>query len=385
MKKKPRALIDAFHLFQALTGIRTYTTQLLKGIEALDSEEIEYKIYPNWRWVNETQFLRGKVNVFKKVLNHVIYFCWKQVCIPLLILFKRIDVVITTDYLLPFFKFNAKSVTVVHDTFYWELKGKYNPLWRQYFITSIRLGLDSRTHIITTTEYITEKVKKHVTNRHELSVVYQAPNDLIRVENNSLDYQKIGLPMGAKYFLHVGIFEERKNLKLLIRSFAKLLENEFYEDFYLVLAGARGVGIFHDDFQNLVRLSKELCIVERVIMPGFVHSDDLDSLYRSSFAYVFPSKEEGFGIPIVEAMKTGTPLIVSNQPALVEVAKGAALVFELENEASLHDRMIELSDVETRSELIRNGHLRAQDFTREKFTDQFSEVIFKVVEKSISG
>ena len=70
IKRRPRVLIDSFLLIQALTGIRTYTTQLCTGLEALEQEEVEYVIYPNWRWLNETTFLRGKVNPFKKLLNH---------------------------------------------------------------------------------------------------------------------------------------------------------------------------------------------------------------------------------------------------------------------------------------------------------------------------
>lgn len=377
MKKKPRVLIDSFHLFQALTGIRTYTTLLCSGIEKADFEEVDYIICPNWRWLNRTSFLRGKVNIFKKVVNHVLYFFWKQCCLPILILVKRVDLIVATDYLLPYFKFGARGVAVFHDTFYWELKGNYNPVWRWYFLKSVHLGLNGNTEIIVTSNYIAEKVKKNVGNRIKLSVVYQAPKNLdnggeVRIDNNGL-----GIPDGSGYFLHVGLFEERKNLRVLIQAFGRLLHNESFKDFYLILAGSRGVGWFHDDFHRLNKLIKDLKLEERVIMPGFVPNKELGNIYRGAFAYVFPSKEEGFGIPIIEAMKLGVPVIISNQPALVEIAGDAALTFEMDSEEELFDEMIKMKSSELRERLIIKGYARAQKFTQDSFVNQFHNVVRK--------
>ena len=375
MKKKSKVLIDSFHLFQSLTGIRTYTTQLCDGVEQLNSKEVEYIIYPNWRWVNKTNGLRGKVNVFKKILNHFLYFFWKQCCLPLLILFKKVDIVIVTDYLLPYFKFGAKGIAVFHDTFYWELKGKYNPLWRVYFLKSVQMGLDKNTEIVVTTNYIADKVHKFVTKDHKLTVIYQAPQDLNLGFGEPFNTQKLGLPQGAKYFLHIGIFEERKNLKVLIKAFSLLLNEAEFEDFYLVLAGGRAVGVFHDAYNNIDQMIKSLGLENRVIMPGFVSNQYLGSVYENAFAYVFPSKEEGFGIPVIEAMNAKIPVIISNQPALVEVADNAALVFDADNETALYHQMLKLSNLEIRNDLIEKGKLRAKTFTKNAFVCEFESLI----------
>ena len=377
MSKKPVVLIDSFHLIQSLTGIRTYTTQLLTGLEELEQTEIKYIVYPNWRCMNHTEFLRGKVNPLKKILNHILYFLWKQCCLPIIILFKRVDVVVSLDYLLPCFKFRAKSITVVHDTFYWELKGKYNPVWRSYFLKSVKLGLDSKSEIIVTTDYIADKVKRWVTDEHKTFVVYQAPKDLYSEKDWTITLRKIGLPDGAKYFLHIGIFEERKNLEILVRAFHEYLRNKASEDFFLVLAGGKGVGIFHDNFSKITQLIKELGLEDRVLLPGFVPDDQLKALYENAFAYIFPSKEEGFGIPVIEAMKSGTPVIISNQPALMEVAGGAALIFDMDRYDSLLDRMNELMDEELRLNLIEKGKLNARKFGRRSFAEQFHRVVWQ--------
>lgn len=377
MKRKERVLIDAFHLLNALTGIRTYTTQLCKGIEDLNSEDVEYLIYPNWRWLNETTFLRGKVNVLKKIINHIIYFVWKQVFLPILIFFKQVDVVVAPDYLLPYVKFGAKSIAVFHDVFYWELKGKYNPLWRWYFLNSVRLGLNKKSKLVVTSNYIAKKVQRQVDNQHEIAVVYQSSKSLNYGAEKSLNLT--GLPMGSNYFLHVGIFEERKNLRVLIKAFNELLKSPFYRGFYLVLVGSRAVGWFHDDYASMIKLIKELDIEHRVIMPGFVSNDDLGSIYRAAFAYVFPSKEEGFGIPVVEAMKAEVPIIISSQEALMEVADGCALVFDMNSEDDLHKEMLKLESSKVREDLVEKGKSRALNFSQSSFANQFHSVICDIL------
>lgn len=377
MKTKPRVLIDSFHLFQALTGIRTYTTKLFLGIEKTEFEEVEYLVYPNWKWVNKTTFLRGKVNVVKKVANHMLYFVWKQFCLPLLILVKRVDVVVATDYLLPYFKFGAHGIAVFHDTFYWELKGHYNPVWRSYFLKSVRLGLSHGTDLIATTHYIADKVKSHMTNGQPISVVYQAPKQLEYNNVQSEKLQEDGLPKGASYLLHVGIFEKRKNLGVLINAFSKLINTDDYKDFFLVLAGGQGVAWFHNDFNDISQLVKELGLEGRVIMPGFIPDKALGNLYQNAYAYVFPSREEGFGIPVLEAMNSGTPVVISNQPALMEVAGQGALVFDMDNAESLYEQILSLKDKKLRDELIEKGRRQAAYFTEERFVQKFHDVVRK--------
>ena len=372
MKKKPRVLIDSFHLLQALTGIRTYTLHLCQGLEELDQAECEYITAPNWRKINQFNLLRGRVNLFTKLLNHVLYFGWKQVYLPILILFKRIDVIVAPDYLLPALKFGTKGIAVVHDTFYWELEGAYNPIWKKYFLTSVHLGLNNRSAMVVTTDYIAQKAKHYVNVRLPVSVVYQSPK--------ALDYSRqalsdLGIPANTQYLLHVGIFEKRKNLALLIKAFARLIKKDYFRDFYLVLAGSRAVGIFHDDYNQLKRLIDDFDLNERVIMPGFVPNEQLGSLYQQAFCYVFPSKEEGFGIPIIEAMNSGIPVVVSDQPALMEVGRDAVLSFEQDNEETLYEVLSSLENKEKREVLIEKGHERAAHFTQEAFINQFHTAV----------
>lgn len=379
MKKK--VIIDCFHLYQAHGGIRTYILQLCEAIEDDEDGEFEFIILPDWKKAAESTFFKGRVNLLKKVLSHLVYFLWKQLVLPFQVLFRRADVVVVPDYVLPYFKFGRASMAVIHDIFYWELKGRYNPIWRSYYLASIKNGLDSNSSIVVTSEFIKEEVQKKVFNDYPIHVVYQAPKslewDAVRSKPNIE-----GLPEGVKYFLHIGTFEERKSLETLVLAFEKVLNDPYYKDFFLVLVGSPSVTYFDSAYQKLLGLVNEKGIQDKVIFTGYVLDKDLASIYRSAFCYVFPSLEEGFGIPIIESGNAGLPLIISDQEALVEVAGGAAEVFERGNYEDLANKMIKIKDDNYRHDLIEGISNRAKIFTKENFLNQFKQAFLSSLNQS---
>lgn len=375
MKRKPRVLFDSFHLTNALTGIRTYSTELFRGIEELEQDEVDYIFSPNWKAINRNDFLRGKVGILKKIVNHFLYFSWKQVILPWIILFSRVDVVVAIDYMLPYVRFGAKGVAVFHDTFYWDLKKNYNPVWRQFFIFLVRKGLGVNPLIITTTNHVSNKVRGVLSNDYLIKVVYQCPKE-IKMEKRSEEYlEQLGLNKRINYFLHVGVFDERKNLEILVQGFYHFQQKYPQENFMLVLAGSPAVTLFHDSYNQIITLIKEFGIEDQVQLPGFVSDDQLFELYLNAFAYVFPSKEEGFGIPILEAMKMKVPVIISDQAALKEVAGEAALSFNMNDSKDLFNQMEKLKKSEFRDQMIEKGKKRVEQFSRIKFAADFHKSI----------
>jgi len=379
IKKKPRVLIDAFHLLNALTGIRTYTLQLCEGIEGFDNNDIDYIIYPNWKKIDRINFLRGNVGFIKKIINHALYFIWKQCALPGIIFFKRIDVLVTPDYLLPYLQFGAKSVSVFHDTFYWELTVNYNPLWRKYFLYSVKKGLKKDTMVLTDTNFSKSKIQSIITNDHKIEVVYPSPARLNLNKENINIFEVLELPKEAKFFLHVGVFDKRKNIELLVRAFSKFRKLHYDADYYLILVGSSGVSLFHDSTKSVRELIRIERLEDKVLLPGFVSNEVLSSLYSNAFAYVFPSREEGFGIPVIEAMKAQIPIIISNQGALVEVAGDAALIFNMDNDEELVEKMSEITDFTVRDKLIKKGRIRIKLFSQENFVSNFNSKIIEYI------
>lgn len=380
-KNKINVLIDTFHLLTSFTGMKTYTIQLCEGLEKYPHPNINYVIVPDWRLTSRIKFFKNKHNIIKKVVNHLSFFLWKQLFLPIYIIFKRVDVIICTDYVLPYYKFGARSMVVIHDTLYWEYKENYNPNWRKYYTGMAEAGLDKETIVLATSEYTASKIKSVISDKHPTEVVYQSPNQLANYNKESTVEEIISKYelKNQKYFLHVGTFDKRKNLSTLLRAFKIMIGNNSNPSYKLVLVGAKGVEKSHDDFENIISLVDTLEIKDNVILTGFVKNEELSALYSNAYAYVFPSIEEGFGIPVLEAMSFNIPVIISNRGSLNEIAGDAAIVYDAENPEDLALKMQEITDPALRTELINKGKQRVAIFSQEVFVDNINAVIQKYV------
>jgi glycosyltransferase involved in cell wall biosynthesis len=169
--------------------------------------------------------------------------------------------------------------------------------------------------------------------------------------------RRYGLP--ERYMLFVGTLEPRKNIKTLLQAFALLLDEKPQDDPKLVVAGGRGWG--HTDLQET---TQALGLRHHVHFTGFVDDDDLPDLYRGASVFVYPSLYEGFGLPVLEAMACGVPVISSNRSSLPEVAGDAALLVDPSQPEALAAAMASMmNDGELRQALRSKGLLRAQEFT----------------------
>ncbi len=167
------------------------------------------------------------------------------------------------------------------------------------------------------------------------------------------------------YLLFVGAPRRKKNLEGLIAAFAQL-PAELQRKTQLVLAGVR-----HPEECGLLAATKRHAVAERVRFPGYVSDADLARLYRHATAFVFPSQFEGFGIPPLEAMASGTPVIASTGGALPEVVGDAALLVQAGDQQQLTDALQRvLTSEKLRADLRRRGFERATAFTWRRAAEQ---------------
>ena len=146
---------------------------------------------------------------------------------------------------------------------------------------------------------------------------------------------KYGIPRGP-YILSLGTLEPRKNIVHLIRSFAQLVAQENLPDLSLVLAGAAGWD-YGSIFEELTRYPQ---LKQRIIFTGYVADEDLSPLYSGALVFVYPSFYEGFGLPPLEAMQCGTPVITSNTSSLPEVVGGAGIMLNPSDHEGLCQQML---------------------------------------------
>lgn len=169
------------------------------------------------------------------------------------------------------------------------------------------------------------------------------------------------IPEG-EYLLCLAAPQPRKNLARLIHSFLRLLDEQNLPDTYLVLAGSREQGWMYDETFAAAESSSKYR--SRLIFTGYVAEEDLSALYSGAVAFVFPSLYEGFGLPALEAMACGTPVITSNTTSLPEVVGDAAFLINPTDPDELCEAMSTiLSDHSLREDLRRKGLKRAAEFS----------------------
>lgn len=162
------------------------------------------------------------------------------------------------------------------------------------------------------------------------------------------------------YFLTVGRIEEKKNIPRLVESFARFCKLSPEHNFQLVLAGKPGVG-----YERVLRLVRQYQLEQDILVTGWVDEEKLQQLYCHAAAFVMPSLYEGFGIPIVEAMHAGLPIVASDIPALREVGDAVPLFCDPTSVASLSDalaRVVTMPPSE-RASRITKGKARATQFS----------------------
>lgn len=362
-KHRPKVVVDVFYLYVAQTGIKTYIVTLCDEILKKNNSDFEYIISPNYQKVKQNQFFRGKTAKWKNILFQLLYFFRKQVVLPILSYYHQAAIVFSPDILSPIFA-KGKKVSVVHDTCFWDTPEHYQSLWLKYYLYFLEKGLQKNGEIITITHF--SKTRLHQLPPFKsipIQVVYQASG-----LSESLVLSDLKSTTDAAYFLHVGVLEKRKNLSLLIQAFDKLTKMEGYESPRLVLVGQRGPRETLDDYDHLVELVTTLGLTNKVDFTGYVSQEQLAAYFQHALGYVFPSTNEGFGLPVLEAFSFGLPVIISRQGALMEVAGDAALILEKKEEESLIQSMkLLVDDPDLRKELGGKGRIRLQEFSAEKF------------------
>jgi len=179
----------------------------------------------------------------------------------------------------------------------------------------------------------------------------------------------------APFVLAIGVLEPRKNLNRLMDAFRALKQRDkVAPELKLVLAGGKG-WLYDDIFDH----HADSPVRDDILMPGFVADELLPAIYSAADVLAFPSLYEGFGLPILEAMACGTPVVASRASCLPEVAEGAALLIDPANVDGLAAALeLALIDAETRSGLIERGRQRASEYSWRRAAEQLLDVYRKV-------
>ena len=281
----------------------------------------------------------------------------EQALLPRVCRAQGADLLHTTANVAPLIS-RCPVVLTVHDLFYEHFARKFQSSYYRAFVpASVRRS----AHVITVSENSrTDLLRKFHVPPDRVSLVYEAADEAFfdtDFDRAHLDEVRTRFGLRDEYVLYVGSGEPHKNVSGLMRGFARAAS--LRESHRLAVVGDMGAAR-----KALIREAAELQIPDRVVFTGRVDFSDLLAIYRAAKVLVLPSFFEGFGLPIVEAMASGVPVISSDRTCLTEICGGAAILVDPSSDADIARALTSvLSDESLRRKLIALGRSRAREFS----------------------
>jgi glycosyltransferase involved in cell wall biosynthesis len=352
--------IDVRGLKTAQTGTRTYLEEICKAFKNIDDESIQFHFL-------DTSFAvyTGKLKLLKW-FGHVKYQLWKQVLLPLKAWHKNCDIVFCTDDCVPFIQLGYKTIPVLHDAFCFESPESYGKLWLWLYLKTAIPAARKAAFVVTPTEYAKKQISRytHIPD-DKLVVIYEGPKTFLSVHNSngsSILLQMLNI-ITKEYILHVGSMYKRKNVPALIHAFSEV-KKLGYKDLRLVLAGPTPANGIDSDYEVVIDAINALNLQNDVILTGYLSDTEVGELYQNALLYVFPSLNEGFGIPVLEAFKHDIPVIIANNSCLPEIGGDAVLTFNPYSieDLSINIRMV-LDNSALQEKMISKGQERLKMFS----------------------
>lgn len=370
--------IDTRDLQIAKTGQRTVIEELCLEFKNSGDEHFKFIFFDS-----KFSVYTGK-NKFLLLYEHIRYQCWKQVVLPLKAWQNNCDILFCGDYFSPYLRLGYKTIVIFHDAFFFEYKEHYNRIWLNIFRYTALPAARRCSYIMTVTNFARDKIQYYTRIPEEKFVtIYPGAKTLHTDINSLLIHDNLKIIIESKYILHIGVIEKRKNLPALIKAF-KLLKENGHTGLKLVLVGGGNGKKYSDDTQQVNKTIHENSLEKDVITTGHLTDQQLGILYENAFMYVFPSINEGFGIPILEAFNFNLPVLVANNSSLPEVGGAAVLTFDPFNINDMYDKMKQvLEDEKLRMELKKKGRERVMQFSWEISAGKLLEVFKKAHNEGI--
>jgi glycosyltransferase involved in cell wall biosynthesis len=301
---------------------------------------------------------------------------WEQTVLPLELLRERADLLHALGFVSPI-GWRGRTVVTVYDLSFMRFPEVYNRPNRVYLNTFAPPSLRRADRVIT----ISEDARRDVIELcgvppERVTTILLAADDRFQpapADEIAAFRALHGLP--ERFVLYLGTLQPRKNIETLVRAYAQL-RNEGSDNHALVIAGGRGW-----QFDSIFNLSRELGIAAFVHLPGFVPDDEQPLWYSSATVFAFPSRYEGFGLPLLEAMACGAPVVSSSASSLPEVVGDAGMLVDpsdVEGWCSALRQLLE--DEPHRAALAAAGRARAQAFSWRRMAAETVQVYREVLE-----
>ncbi len=343
-------------------GIGEYAFELLKQFEQSRSKNLEFRIYlknpPREEMPKEREGWRYRVIGPRRF--------WTQLALPLDLLFHRPrpNAFFTPTHYAPRFSpvptaVSVMDVSYIHFPNLFKKSDLYQlKSWTAYSVKNAK--------IVFTISQASKNaiIKAYGINEAKVVVTYPGVKRLLNMGSTNSKFTIEG-----RYILFVGTLQPRKNIARLIEAFSRLKSEVF-----LVVVGKKGWL-----YDEILEAPKKFNVEKRVKFLDFVKDEDLPQIYKKALCFILPSLYEGFGLPVLEAMKYGCPVVTSNISSLPEVGGDAVLYVDPFNVDDIVKKLeLIVSDRELREKLIKKGYEQVKKFSWEKTARETLSVLTRI-------
>ncbi len=376
-----RTGIDArYALRKSRRGIGNYIFHLLKEFSHLRPEGVTFYLYGDRAAEKEVVRYFQENSFAVRILGSPNLAWWEQVALPLAARRDRLDLLHCPANIAPVFFKPCPIVTTIHDVIEFRRRqfGDTKLFFRHRLSRLYRMGVLPRVArvsdaIITVSEFsrrdLAEVLKVPL---ERITVTYEAPTFDQPPGEREIFPEEIReiIDLKGQYIFALGAVDKRKNTAFLLEAYHGLPE-EIKSRVPLVVAGVeRPLAFAH-------------LVGEGVYLYGFLPAETLAALYQNALFFIYPSLYEGFGLPVLEAMMYGTPVLCSGTTAVGEIADGAALLFNPTNKEDLQKKMIMLIEgPDLRRELTEKGKLHCRSFSWRRCAIETLSIYEQVVKKN---
>jgi glycosyltransferase involved in cell wall biosynthesis len=351
-------LLSLDHSYRG-AGINSYIYHLLQGLGDVGSSH-HYTVFLGERGYTDGRLALCYTNwPTHGPLGRIL---WEQLAQPFVLRRSQVDLLHAMAFVGPLVA-PCPFVVTVYDLSFLRYPEAFRP-WNRWYLSKLTAVSARRARRVIA---ISESTKRDVVHflgvpADRVDVVYCGVGagfrPLSRGEVERFRCQQ-GLP--DRFVLFLGTLEPRKNVEMLIRAYARWREAD-PDAPRLVVAGGKG---WH--YQQVFAIVEGLGLTSEIVFPGYVSPGDLPLLYNAADLFVYPSRYEGFGLPVLEAMACGTPVVTSNVASLPEVAGDAAFLVPPDDETQLTESMRRAwGDASWRKEAVARGRSQAARFVWER-------------------
>jgi glycosyltransferase involved in cell wall biosynthesis len=376
-----KVAVDVRDLQISASGARSYLQSLVIELKKEHPGFVFYFLDATTKAYTGNHFLL-------KIKEQLSYFFWKQIILPYKSKVLGCQVLFCSDFMVPYFSLGIKTIPVFHDAFFWEYPQHYNKYWLLFFRNLGLAAAKKAAFVVTPTQYASNQLSKYTgIPQSKIIAIGEAPKT---IKNQNKDYQNNQNQfsettqdiLNTDYILHVGTLEKRKNIPALIRAF-KMVKQSGFPNLKLVLVGKASNKITLDDSAAIADAINQEQLSRDVVLTGYLNDDEVQVIYQKAKLYVFPSINEGFGIPVLEAFKYKVSVVIANNTCLPEVAGLGAKSFNPFEVTDIAQTInLLLNDEALRQSYIEKGNAQLQNFSWEKTAQSLMQLFKKAVADS---